>query len=31
MTYGHTQISQDLACPRRYKHRYLDAWKEKAA
>ena len=24
-----TQISQYLSCPRRYKHRYLDGWKEK--
>ncbi len=29
MTYSYTQISQYLACPRRYKHRYLDGWKEK--
>jgi len=29
MTYSHTQISQYLACPRRYRHRYLDGWKEK--
>ena len=29
MTYSHTQISQYLSCPRRYKHRYLDGWKEK--
>ncbi len=29
MTYSHTQISQYLACPRRYQHRYLDGWKEK--
>jgi PD-(D/E)XK nuclease superfamily len=29
MTYSYTQISQYLACPRRYRHRYLDGWKEK--
>jgi CRISPR/Cas system-associated exonuclease Cas4 (RecB family) len=29
MTYSHTQISQYLACPRRYRHRYLDGWKER--
>ena len=29
MTYSYTQLSQFLACPRRYKHRYLDGWKEK--
>jgi hypothetical protein len=29
MIYSYTQISQYLACPRRYKHRYLDGWKEK--
>jgi hypothetical protein len=29
MTYSHTQISQYLACPRRYRYRYLDGWKEK--
>jgi hypothetical protein len=29
VTYSYTQISQYLACPRRYKHRYLDGWKEK--
>jgi len=29
MTYSYTQISQYLACPRRYCHRYLDGWKEK--
>ena len=29
MTYSYTQISQYLACPRRYKHRYLEGWKEK--
>jgi hypothetical protein len=29
MTYSYTQISQYLSCPRRYRHRYLDGWKEK--
>jgi CRISPR/Cas system-associated exonuclease Cas4 (RecB family) len=29
MTYSYTQISQYLACPRRYRHRYLDGWKDK--
>ncbi|MBZ5684372.1 MAG: PD-(D/E)XK nuclease family protein [Acidobacteriia bacterium] len=29
MMYSYTQISQYLACPRRYRHRYLDGWKEK--
>src|ERR1700674_5313366 len=29
MTYSYTQINQYLACPRRYKHHYLDGWKEK--
>jgi hypothetical protein len=29
LTYSYTQISQYLACPRRYRHRYLDGWKEK--
>ena len=29
MTYSYTRISQYLSCPRRYKHRYLDGWKEK--
>ena len=29
MTYSYTQLSQYLACPRRYRHRYLDGWKEK--
>ena len=29
MTYSYTQISQYLACPRRYRHRYLDGWKGK--
>jgi len=29
VTCSYTQISQYLACPRRYKHRYLDGWKEK--
>src|SRR5437868_10225528 len=29
MVYSFTQISQYLACPRRYRHRYLDGWQEK--
>ena len=29
MTYSFTQISKYLACPRRYRYRYLDGWKEK--
>jgi CRISPR/Cas system-associated exonuclease Cas4 (RecB family) len=29
MTYSYTQISQYLSCPRRYRHRYVDGWKEK--
>src|ERR1043165_8266237 len=29
MIYSYTQISQYLACPRRYRHRYVDGWKEK--
>ena len=29
ITYSYTQISQYLCCPRRYRHRYLDGWKEK--
>src|SRR5436309_3581806 len=29
MTYSYTQISQYLACPRRYRHRYLDGWRER--
>ena len=29
MTYSYTQISQYLSCPRRYRYRYLDGWKEK--
>jgi PD-(D/E)XK nuclease superfamily len=29
MTYSYTQIGQYLTCPRRYRHRYLDGWKEK--
>src|ERR1035438_5546020 len=28
MTYSYTQISQYLTCPRRYRYRYLDGWKE---
>jgi hypothetical protein len=29
MIYSYTQISQYIACPRRYRHRYLDGWQEK--
>ncbi len=29
MTYSHTQISQYLQCPRSYRHKYLDGWREK--
>jgi hypothetical protein len=29
MTYSYTQISRYLTCPRQYRHRYLDGWKEK--
>src|SRR5215467_9262901 len=29
MIYSYTQISQYLSCPRRYRHRYLDGWREK--
>jgi hypothetical protein len=29
MFYSYTQISQYLACPRRYRHRYLGEWVEK--
>ena len=29
MPYSYTQISQYLTCPRRFRHRYLDGWKEK--
>src|SRR5262244_2539169 len=29
MTYSYTQLSQYLACPRRYRYRYLDGWREK--
>jgi hypothetical protein len=29
MNYSHTQISQYLTCPRKYRHRYLDGWQEK--
>ena len=30
MTYSYTQISQYLTCPRRYRYRYLDGWKERS-
>jgi hypothetical protein len=29
MTYSYSQISLYLTCPRRYRYRYLDGWKEK--
>jgi hypothetical protein len=29
MTYSFTQISQCLCCPRQYRYRYLDGWREK--
>ncbi len=29
MTYSYTQISHYLRCPRSYRHRYLDGWREK--
>ena len=29
MTYSYTQIAQYLRCPRSYRYRYLEGWKEK--
>ena len=29
MTYSYSQISQYFGCPRRYRYRYLDGWREK--
>jgi CRISPR/Cas system-associated exonuclease Cas4 (RecB family) len=29
MVYSFTQISQYLRCPRSYRYRYLDGWREK--
>lgn len=29
MNFSHTQISNYLGCPRRYRYRYLDGWEEK--
>ena len=29
MTYSYTQVSHYLACPRRYRQRYLEGWREK--
>ena len=29
MTYSYTQIAQYVRCPRSYRYRYLDGWKEK--
>ena len=31
MVYSYSQISQYLRCPRSYRHRYLDGWREKDA
>ncbi len=31
MTYSYTKISQYLTCPRRYRYRYVDGWKERDA
>ena len=29
MIYSHTQVAHYLRCPRSYRHRYLDGWREK--
>src|ERR1019366_2974207 len=29
MTFSYTQVSQYLRCPRSYRYRYLDGWREK--
>ena len=29
MLYSFTQLSQYLGCPKRYRYRYIDGWKEK--
>ena len=29
MIYSYTQLSQYLACPRKYRYRYIDGWQEK--
>ena len=29
MTYSYTQVAQYLACPLRYRYRYLDGWQER--
>src|SRR5688500_17443154 len=29
MTYSHTQIAQYLRCPKSYRYRYLEGWREK--
>ncbi len=29
MIYSYTQLSHYLACPRRYRYRYVDGWQEK--
>ena len=31
MTFSYTQIAQYLRCPRSYRHRYLDGWREKGS
>jgi hypothetical protein len=31
MVYSYTQISQYLRCPRSYRYRYLDGWREREA
>ena len=29
MNYSYTQVSQYLTCPRKYRYRYLEGWKQK--
>jgi hypothetical protein len=29
VTFSYTQVSQYLRCPRSYRYRYLDGWREK--
>lgn len=29
MTFSHTQIAQFVRCPRSYRYRYLEGWREK--
>ena len=31
MTFSYTQISQYLRCPRSYRYRYVDGWRERDA